>query len=202
MGHELQQTRYDQLIRRVGGIIGPGSKVAEALSELFPVLDVENVPGELLLLGQTQLCIGSSSLTAAAAEQARVQVFNPAGSGKLVTVSTTVFSTVTAQELRWASNNTALTTGVGTQVFRDRRLVGTSRPTAQIRTDSTVAQTDAHGQTRILANTPYQINDENSVAVLPPGAGFEVGTTVVNTQLHVTFFWRERVALESELLIT
>ncbi len=48
MGQELQQNRYDQLIRRVGGIIGPGSKVVEALGELFPVIDVENVPGELL----------------------------------------------------------------------------------------------------------------------------------------------------------
>ncbi len=197
--NELQQTRYDQIIRRVGGIIGPGSKVAEALSELFPVIDVERVPGELLLLGQTALCLGAGSITGAVGEAARIQVFNPAGSGKLVAVSSTVLSTATTQQMRFATTNTALTTGLGTEVFRDRRLPGTSRPVSQIRTDSTVAKTDAHGQFRVLANTPHELPDENTVAVLPPGAGFEVGADTFNTNIVVTFFWRERVALESEL---
>ena len=199
MPSELQQNRYDQIVRRVGGIIGPGSKVAEALSELFPVVDVERVPGELLLLGQTSLCWGSFALTATGGNRPRIQLFNPAGSGKLGTCSKVVVSSSSAQIVRFATNNTALTTGVGTEVFRDRRLLGTSRPTLQIRTDATVALTDAHGQIEVRANTAEFLQDENSLAVLPPNSGFELGGITAATQLIVTFFWRERVAIESEL---
>lgn len=199
MTSELQTNRYDQVVRRVGGIIGPGSKVSEALTELFPVIDVEQLPGELLLLGGTQLCMGAIERTGAVAEAARLQLFNPLGSGKLVTLSTCIMSTALAQILRWTTNKTALTTGVGTERFRDERLATTARPAGQIRTDSTVALTDATGQGRIAANTMFPLEDENGVAVLPPGSGFEIGTGTDNTSILVTFFWRERVALDSEL---
>lgn len=199
MTSDLQQNRYDQVIRRVGGIIGPGSKVSEALSELFPVIDVERVPGELLLLGGTQLCMGATQATGAAGENARIQLFNPAGSGKLITVSSVIVTTPSTQRIRFATNNTAEATGIGTEIFRDRRLIATSRPVGQIRTGSLVAQVDAHGLIRILGNTPFYLNDENSIAVLPPNSGLEFGTTVFTTDVEVTFWWRERVALDSEL---
>ena len=198
----LQQTRYDQLIRRVGAIVGPGSKVSEALSELFPVIDVERVPGELLILGQTNLCLGSSTVLGAAGETPRIQLFNPAASGKLISISTCIISSLQSQEIRFATTTTALTTGVGTEVFRDRRLSATGRPSGQIRTDSTVARTDANGAFRTLANSPRFLEDLNTVAVLPPDTGFEVGAVDFATQIWVTFFWRERVAEQSELLFS
>lgn len=199
MTSDLQQTRYDQLIRRVGAIVGPGSKVAEALSELFPVIDVERVPGELLLLGGTNLCIGAANVTGAVGEVARIQLFNPAGSGKLLSVSSCLISTTATQAIRFATSLINLTSNIGTQVFRDRRLTAL-RPTGQIRTDSTIALTDANGIFRVLGNTPWVLEDQNTVAVLPPGTGFEVGDSTTNTDLFVTFFWRERVAEQSELL--
>lgn len=199
MTSDLQTPRFDQIIRRVGGIIGPGSKVSEALTELFPTIDIEQLPGELLLLGQTAICLGSALVTGAAGETARIQLFNPAGSGKLVSISTVTISSDSIQRIRYATTNTALTTGVGTETFRDRRLAGTSLPTAQIRTDSTVARTDAHGSFSQLKDSPAYLNDENTVAVLPPGSGFEVGAQVFATEINVTFFWRERLGLESEL---
>jgi len=55
---ELQQNRYDQLLRRVGDLKGPGSKVNDVLQELFPTIDVENVPGELLFLMGTHIGLG------------------------------------------------------------------------------------------------------------------------------------------------
>jgi len=201
MTADLQQTRYDQIIRRVGGIIGPGSKVSEALSELFPVIDVERVPGELLLLGQTYLCLGAANLSAGVGDTARVQIFNPVASGRLITVSSAFASSTAGQTIRFATSITALTTGVGTEVFRDRRLSAVGGPSGQIRTDATVALTDAHGQYRTLANVGFLLNDENGVAVLPPGSGFEFGCGSTNTALFATFNWRERVALESELLL-
>ena len=37
---QLQQSRYDQLLRRVGDLKGPGSKVNDVLHELFPMFDL------------------------------------------------------------------------------------------------------------------------------------------------------------------
>ncbi len=199
MSSELQQNRYDQIMRRVGGMIGTGSKVSEVLTELFPVVDLERVPGELLLLGGTRLCQGASIVTGAAGERARIQVFNPADSGTLITVSSVRLSTLSIQNIRWATTETALTTGVGTEVFRDRRLPLLGRPVGAIRTDSTVAATGAHGLARLLASVMYSIEDPNAVAVLPPGTGFEVGADTVATTVVATFYWRERTAEQSEL---
>ncbi len=200
MAHDLQQTRYDQLIRRVGGIIGPGSKVGEALEELFPVIDVERVPGELLLLSGTRVCLGSFSLTSDALERPRVQLFNPVGSGNLVTVSTVIIFSIQTITVNYTVNNIALTDGQGTERFRDFRLGGIARPTTQIRSDSLVATTDAIGHMRISGSEPEYLNDENGVAVLSPGSGLEIGGTGIQTFVGATFFWRERTALESELL--
>lgn len=200
MSAELQQTRYDQLIRRVGGIVGPGSKVSEALSELFPVIDVENVPGELLWLGGTRIGMGAATVTAAAGETPRIQVFNPVGSNKIATVTQALFFSTVTSIARLAITSTPLTTGTGTELMRDTRRGVAQRPVCQIRSDSTVAFTDANIFTRALANTNIFIKDDNGVVVLLPGTGFEVGNEARATSLFATFFWRERDALESETL--
>lgn len=196
---ELQQNRYDQLLRRVGDLKGPGSKVNDVLTELFPVIDVERIPGELLALGGTALCMGAATLSGAVGERARVQLFNPVGSGKLIAVSAFFTSSNSSQTYHWARSIIALPTGVGTEVFRDSRFPTASRPTGQIRTDSQVAIVDANGIFRIGTNVTFPVQDENSVAVLSPGAGLEVGAVNVVTLINVTFFWRERVAQPSEL---
>jgi len=199
MTSDLQTPRYDQLIRRAGGIIGPGSKVSEALTELFPVIDVENLPGELYILTGTNLCFGSIAPTGAVGESARAQLFNPVGSGKLMTVTLAIVSVSTPMTVRVGVPFIPLTTGVGTERFRDARLGSAARPVGQIRQDSTVALTDATAQFRLLANTPILLTDGNGLAVLSPGSGLEVGAGTFATTIWVTFEWRERLALDSEL---
>ena len=200
MTHDLQQTRYDQLIRRVGAIIGPGSKVSEALSELFPVIDVERVPGELLLLGGTQLCMGSFALTPTAAERTHLQLFNPVNSGKIATVSSLWIHTPSSvDDINIARSNTALTDGQGTEVFRDTRLDPASRPSCQIRSDSLVAVVDANFVIRLRLNESKEVKDENGVMILLPGNGLNCGPISVDVRLHMSVFWRERIAEQSEL---
>jgi len=199
LSQDLQQNRYDRILRRVGGLIGPGSKVSEVLGELFPVLDVERIPGELLLLGGTAICHGSVNRTGAAGEVGKVQLFNPVGSGKLITVSRVLVGSNVTGVVRAAATQIALTTGVGTELFRDQRRPTPLRPTGQIRSDSTVALTDANVQFRLLANTTFEIQDHNSVAVLPPGSGYEVSMNTVASNTTATFFWRERDVEQSEL---
>ena len=196
---ELQQSRYDQLLRRVGDLKGPGSKVNDVLQELFPTLDVENVPGELLALMGTQPCFGGVVLTGSAGQRARIQLFNPVGSGKLIACSTVQVSVGTTQQIRWTVNSNALATGVGVESYRDGRLGITARPAGQIRTSDTVAATDATGVLRCISGDTRFVTDPNAVAILPPGSGLEFGSGTDATTINITFLWRERVGEPSEL---
>jgi len=199
MPFDLQQTRYDQLVRRVGGVIGPGAKVAEVLPELFPVIDVERVPGELLVLGATRICTGSENEGPTVGLLSRVQLFNPADSGFLVTISSMTFASTTGENIRW-NIETAAIGGLSTnKAFRDGRLTGTTRPVAEVRSDATGAATVRSWQTQIASSRPITLTDENGVAVLAPGTGLTVQGGTNNANLFVSFLWRERVALEAEL---
>lgn len=198
---EIQQNRWDQLIRRAAGIVGGGSQVNDTLNELFPVLDVERVPGELLLLMGTDISVGSSVLLGAAGQTGKIQLFNPAGSGKIVTVTSVIFSVDAITPVRLATTNTALTTGVATQTFRDRRHGLTARPIAGVFQESSVGFVDANILLIVLANEAFTMKDENGIAVLNPGSGLSVGPSATAQTLTTCFFWRERVAEASELRI-
>jgi len=195
----IQQNRYDSLLRRVADLKGPGSKVNDALTELFPMIDLENVPGELLVLGGTDICFGAGSLTSAAGESPRMSVFNPAGSGKIAVVTSVYISVLVLSTIRWTVSLAALSTGVGIQRFRDGRRGATSRPTCGIFQQSSVAQTDGVGRAILDANSMFKLEDPNGIAVISPGFGFEVGSTAALARLDATFYWRERVAEPSEL---
>ena len=196
---ELQQTRYDKIIRRVGGIVATGSMVSETVSELFPMIDVERVPGELLLLGGTEICHGSHVNVPGAANAARVQLFNPVGSGKLVMVSKFVASAAAAGNLRISLQSTALPNAANPETFRDSRRPATSQPAAQVRFDAVPTLADPIVQIFIANNLPFTLSEENTLAVLSPGFGYEIGFSTVNVTLRVSLWWRERVAELSEL---
>jgi len=196
---EIQQNRYDQLIRRVNNIVAPGSMVSDALSELFPTIDVERVPGELLILGGTDICMGAATVGPLAANAPRMQVFNPVDSGMLITITTCIISVGSTLKVRIATTNTPLTSLISTQVFRDRRRLITARPIGEFRTDLTAAFTDANMLFRLTANAPFLLFDPNGLAVLPPGSGYEIGTDTDNSILDTSFIWRERVAEPAEL---
>jgi len=198
VGSDLQQNRYDQLIRRVGGIIGPGSKVAEALAELFPVIDVENVPGELLILGQTALCIGSTSIVAAPGEFPVVQLFNPTGSGNIIAVDRIDIGTTSTQTLAFGMNN-AQEPGAGFKQFLDARKGLFPLPIGEIGADSNVAAQVGVGRWAVTGSVPFSVQPPRTAAVLSPGTGVNIGGFAATTSLFVTFWWRERVGEASEL---
>lgn len=196
---DLQQTRYDRLIRRVGGLLGPGSKVSEVLGEVFPTIDLERVPGELLFLMGTRIAYGGAFQASIAAEFSKVQIFNPAGSGKLITVTTMTAVVAAAQEIRWDISSIALMSAVGNGRIRDTRVSTDDIPTGQIRIDTSVGRTTLTGVSFLAGNAPFILHDENGIAVLTPGTGFEVGNNNAAQDLRATFYWREREALDSEL---
>ena len=201
MTSELQQNRYDQLLRRVGGLIGVGSKVSEVITELFPMFDVENMPGELLRLAGTRICFGGGTLAAAAGVAATAVLENPGGSGMLITLERIDVASQQDITLRWGAINgfRATAVGIGTEIFRDLREFPPDQPTANVRQIAEVALASGTNQTRVRANQPWIIEAPNSVCVLAPGTSFEIGSGINNTSFFYGFSWRERPAEQSEL---
>jgi len=199
--NEIQQTRYDRLLRRVAGIIGPGSKVSEVLTELFPVLDVESVPSELLILAGTNTAFGGGVIIGLAGESPKMGLFNPPESNTIITL-TDVFTTMNNVDgvVRWGLNTNELATQIQTQVFSDTRNAITQLPVGRISTESAVALANATGQVRMDADQVLHLEAKNDIAILRPGIGFELGNAKVATTLHVTFYWRERPMETSEQL--
>jgi len=187
-------------MRRVGGIIGPGSKVSEVLSELFPVLDVESVPSELLLLAGTRIAEGGSSIGAAVGEAPAFQIFNPADSGTIITVTRLLYSVDATSTCTWG-RSTAVFAGSaqGSEEFTDTRNSLADRPVAEIRPRTTAVLPNNSNQARVLINTLLLIENKNDIIVLSPGFGFEIGSATLNVTARIAMNWRERVAETSEL---
>ncbi len=196
---ELQTSRYDATLRRVGDLKGPGSKVNDVLTELFPMFDVENLQPELFLLGGQVLGMGSSELTSSGGNFSNIGIFNPAGSGKLITVTMAVFGVSSTIKVLWSTAHTAFTTLVTTNLSRDTRIVSPELPVGQIREEQSAGLLTANGQVRLTANTPLILKDPNGLAVLAPGGGFACASATTNTTFAASFFWRERIAEPSEL---
>jgi len=200
LSNEIQQNRYDQLVRRVTASIGPGSKVAETITELFPMIDVENLPAELYRLSGTRLCFGGGLINAVAGQSPRAMLFNPVDSGILVTVTQAELSTSSGTTtVRWGVRDVSLGGAVGSERFRDTREFTPDEPTAQVHLVASVTLAGATNQARNLNNVRFILEPRNSIAVLAPGTGFEMGLALQNATMHFGFYWRERTAEQSEL---
>ena len=197
MTNDLQTARYDGLLRRVGGLLGGGSKVTESLSELFPMIDVENVPAELMFLAGWRLGYRAINVGATVGETSRAQIINPVGSGKIVVV-TDVWLTGATQQMAYTLTD-VLFTPIFPGRFRDTRsgaVQDSGAVVALLQTGNTVKRGDF---TLIVNVTFHHHAHENSLCVLAPGTALEYGTENDNLSLAVTFMWREREALSSEL---
>jgi hypothetical protein len=197
---ELQQNRYDRLVRRVGNIVAPGAIVGDALNELFPTIDVENVPSELLVLMGTAIAFGGTTLAGVAGNISRVQLLNPVGSNVLITLTHCDVALVVDADVRYGINQISLADNTNDAVFRETRFGGPARPVGQLRTQSnlpTLAPTN--GRIRLLANTTYRIDDPNDLAVLLPGFGWTISSNIQNSLITTTMYWRERVGEPAEL---
>lgn len=201
MTFEVQQTRWDRIIRRVSGSIGPGSRVSETLSELFPVIDIERVPGELLLLGGTRLGLAGFPVNAAAAVFPGSQISNPAESGTIITITRAIVSSNVNDVILWGTVHGLLATALPNSArLRDTREVFPTQAVGLLRIDTALgAPVDSIGQVEVLADSPLILEGENSETVLAPGTQFTVGGSIADATLRATFYWRERPAEESEL---
>jgi len=197
---ELQQNRYDRLLRRVGNLIGAKSMVNDALGELFPVIDVERVPGELLALQPTTLGFCSSALVANVGDRNHHQLFNPLKSNVLLVVTRVDFFSPTAQTFRFSNFIGEQEVLAGNERRRDTRAGVLASIVAQQRTEQSAVNGGLDYRIRVEAGVGQKLWDSNGISILFPGTGFTVSTEVINIDSTVSFMWRERVFEESEAL--
>jgi len=198
VSQDLQQARYDQLVRRVGALYGGGSKVTEVLAELFPVLELENTTPELIALSGWRTAWQSTSRLSGIGNDSTSQLFNPVGSGFLVAVTQLLIRCSADSAVDIEIQGVPITAGVP-GLYRDGRF-GVPRNT--VATAASLDGGTTGGGLRIvtLAGITFPIRDDNGIVVLSPGTGLSIGTVTQNITLSVNYFWRERVAQESELL--
>jgi len=197
---DLQQARYDQLVRRVGALYGGGSKVVEVLPEVFPVLELEGTTPELLALSGWRLAWQQIQQNGVAAEVSAVQLINPVGSNQLIAVTQIIMTQLTqpTDNIQMEVVDTLFTTTEFRGLFRDARFGGNRATAAELRRDTNVP-TGAGLRIPVVVDVPVTIRDDNGLVVLTPGTAFQVGTTGNNVDFSVNFFWRERLAQESEI---
>ena len=196
---DLQHARYDQLVRRVGALYGGGSKVVEVLPEVFPVLELENTTPELLALSGWRLAWQSTERPAVVGQLSTSQLFNPAGSGVIVAVTHFRVRVDTANTTIQAEiSPTIIGVNQVKGLFRDSRFGGNRQTTAEV---SSVDNIVVGGGLRVIVGLDdLVISDDNGLVVLTPGFGLSVGTQQNDILMTITYFWRERIAQESELL--
>lgn len=195
---DLQQARYDQLVRRVGGLYGGGSKVTEVLPEMFPVLELENTTPELLALTGWRMAWQSTTRPPNVGNVSESQLFNPVGSGQLVAITQLILESTVANVVQSEIQGAALGTPVS-GLFRDARFGVPRRTIARVSTADSAVAVGGGLRITLSANTAVFLKDDNGIVILVPGTGLNVSTISTNTNLTVNYFWRERLALESEI---
>jgi len=172
--------------------------VNDALGELFPTIDVERVPGELLALMATQLGWVSSGLGATAAVRNHHQIFNPVDSNVLVVITTVSMFTGGVSHFRFSNFIGPLTTPAGNGRRRDTRAGTLASLVAEQRTAQDTVSGGLDYRIALLANESKTLTDPNGLAVLFPGTGLTITCQELNLDSTVSFMWRERVFEESE----
>ena len=199
MASPLQITRYDRLIRRATGIVGEGAIVTNVLPDVFPTVELEDTTIELKTLAGWLPVFGATSRAAAPALLSRAQLFNPAGSGKLLVVEDLYIQTTGSSLVNLGIGVTELTTLIVNTKPRDSRFGTAARGVSQTRTQDGGSPPVANGRIQTEANVSFRVHAHGGIAVLAPGTGFECTNQTANETIRTTWFARERVAEQSEL---
>jgi hypothetical protein len=152
-----------------------------------------------MFLGGWTLGMNTAVQAGTVGESSRLQVFNPTGSGKIAVLTDVYIASLTAgiTEVDWQINETEFPANA-TGITRDTHAgfdAGTALNTGVLATGNTPKA----GTFFMPSQVTVHFFGENSIAVLAPGSGVEFGTVLDNKALSATFFWRERIALPSEL---
>lgn len=194
----VQTAQFDNLIRRLYSIKGGGSELSETLGDVFPILDLENLPSELLLLRGWHLFGRHATQIAVVAQLTGLQVVNPADSGAIVVVDKIIINSELGGNITIGTTLAPFAVTISTQ-RRDTRNPVLNLANARIGGSNNVGAAAEGGLLELAADVDRELTVPNGLAVLGPGTAFSVVSAVVNSNLQVSFYGRERQAEPSEL---
>jgi len=194
----VQTGVFDNLIRRLYSIKGGGSELSETLGDVFPILDLENLPSELLVLRGWDLGMGRIHNVSAVGTTNVHQLFNPAGSGKLVVITSLFWNSTALTEALIGPAFAALATTSVAGTKRDLR-AGVIKPTTSLLQEEDAAASSEFMRLISPVTTQGELSEQNGIAVLSPGTALRISTTATNTNFRTSWLWRERIAEPSEL---
>ena len=194
----LQTARLDNFIRRWGSIKGGGSVLSETLGDVFPVLDLENLPAELRLMAGISMVAGSGSATGGVGDLAGLQLINPVGTGVILVLTKFHVRNSTAQAVSCGLTDTLFTATINNRNLDSReeqnfngaaRIGGSTNAAAQLG--------DFLVETR--ANIDRDVDVPQGIAVITPGHAFQLTASATNEVMRATFWSYLRLAEASEL---
>ena len=180
-------------------LVGEGAIVSSVLPDVFPVVELEGTTIELATLSGWLPVFGATSRAAAAGLGSRAQLFNPAGSDRIVVIEDLYIETTGASLVNLGITVTELTTLVVNTKPRDTRFGTAARGVSQTRSQDGGAPPVANGRIHTEPLLSYHVHADRGIAVLAPGTGFECNNGTLNEIMRTSWFARERPAEPSEL---
>jgi len=194
----IQTGSFDNLIRRLYSIKGGGSELSESLGDVFPILDLENLPAELLLLRGWRKFSAFATQVAVAAQTTALQLVVPDANTNLVVVEKLIIKVQTASNVTIGTNVAAFTelANVNNQ---DTRSPEASNAHVRLAGTNNAATTANGAILRLTTGVDREFEVPGGIAVLGPGGVFSVIVSTGDLDLTVSFFGRERIAEPSEV---
>lgn len=161
------------------------------------MLDVENVPAELLLLSGTRLCSGTASLGAAVGFFGQMFLRNPVDSGVIARLIM-IECVISAQTVFFGPtlNSSA---ALGGEAFVDTRVFGQGTTLKLQGNNNFLSAASTFWQQRSLIDLTLSYRPPVAISVIAPGTAFSLGPALVNQSITASWMWVERSAQPSEL---
>ena len=161
------------------------------------MIDVENVPAELLLLSGSRLCSGTASLAANAGFFGQLFLRNPANSGVIARLMV-IEIIISAQTVFFGPTQNS-SVALGGEAFLDTRVFGEGTTLKLEGNNNFLAPNVNFWQQRSLLDLTLSYRPPVAISVIAPGAAFSFGPALANQSITASWMWIERTAEPSEL---
>jgi len=163
------------------------------------MIDVENVPAELLVLAGTRMCMGRTRTVAGGATFFGIHFLrNNAATGVVATLLAIIVGFDVATRYNIGPSLNSGTPG-GSRAFTDGRVFGEGTALVTMQDNNSLVSGSTFATLRTTPEGHRFFEIPKAIAVITPGTSFSVSNGVADEGLEVSWFWQERQAQPSEL---
>jgi len=191
----IQTPRYEQFTKRLLRIVG-GGIMPRLQNDLSPVINIEDPADHALLFWKGhKLASASVSVPITAVRFGAAGLFNPLGSGRLITIETITLRSGGGNFVTFSLTQTRTLNVLATLSFTDSRASLAAVPVGEIGEDDFAAVPANFFRVVASATTVFL----RPSIVLAPGVGLLLTNNTAATAWEANFTWLERDAETTEL---